>query len=110
MVGYVEGLPVACGGWRLRSAGPDPQLRDGDVELKRMFVADEHRGRGYARLLLAELEGAARDAGGLRIVLESGIRQPEAIALYLSSGYEAMARFGMYRDSEDSLCFTKPLT
>src|SRR5882757_3662102 len=40
MVGYVEGLPVVCGGWRLRSAGPDPQLRHGDVELKRMYVTD----------------------------------------------------------------------
>lgn len=110
MVGYVDGRPVVCGGWRLRRAGSDPQLRDGDVELKRMYVADGHRGRGYARLLLAELERAARDAGGLRIVLETGTLQPEAVALYGSSGYEAMPRFGMYRDSEESLCFAKPLS
>ena len=109
MVGYVDGAPVVCGGWRLRCAGADPRLRDGDVELKRMFVPGQHRGRGYARLLLAELERAATDAGGLRIVLETGTKQPEAIALYLSSGYEAMPRFGVYRDSEDSLCFCKPL-
>jgi GNAT superfamily N-acetyltransferase len=110
MVGYVDGVPVTCGGWRLRSAGADPQLRDGDVELKRMFVADSHRGRGYARLLLAELERAAAEAGGVRIVLETGTRQPEAVALYLSSGYGPMPRFGLYRDSEDSLCLSKHLT
>lgn len=109
LVGYVEGVPVVCGGWRLRSAGTDPQLRDGDVELKRMYVVDTHRGRGHARRLLAELERAAREAGGLRIVLETGTLQPEAVALYLSSGYEPMPRFGLYRDSEESLCFTKPL-
>jgi GNAT superfamily N-acetyltransferase len=109
LVGYVDGEPVVCGGWRLRSAGPDPQLRDGDVELKRMFVPEAHRGRGYARLLLAQLERAAVEAGGSRVVLETGTRQPEAIALYRSSGYRPMPRFGLYRDSEDSLCFSKPL-
>ena len=109
MVGYLEARPVVCGGWRLRSAGPDPQLRDGDVELKRMYVVEDQRGRGHARRLLAELERAATDAGGRRIVLETGTRQPEAVALYRSSGYEPMPRFGVYRDSEDSLCFTKPL-
>lgn len=109
LVGYASGLPVVCGGWRLRRAGSDPQLRDGDVELKRMYVMDGHRGRGYARLLLAELERAAVAAGGLRIVLETGTLQPEAVALYRSSGYRPMPRFGVYRDSEDSLCFTKPL-
>src|SRR5581483_430810 len=107
MVGYVEGRPVVCGGWRLRSAGTDPQLRDGDVELKRMYVEDGHRGRGYARVLLAELERAAAAAGGLRVVLETGTRQPEAVGLYRSSGYRPMPRFGVYRDSEDSLCFAK---
>lgn len=109
VVGYADGHPVVCGGWRLRSAVADPRLRDGDVELKRMFVHDGYRGRGYARLLLAGLERTARESGGLRIVLETGTRQPEAIALYLSSGYRAMPRFGVHRDSEDSLCFTKAL-
>ena len=109
LVGYASGLPVVCGGWRIRRAGSDPQLRDGDVELKRMYVMDGHRGRGYARLLLAELERAAVAAGGLRIVLETGTLQPEAVVLYRSSGYRPMPRFGVYRDSEDSLCFTKPL-
>lgn len=109
MVGYVGGRPVVCGGWRLRSSGTDPRLRDGDVELKRMFVLEEYRGRGHARRLLAELERAASIAGGNRIVLETGTKQPEAIALYRSSGYEPMPRFGVYRDSEHSLCFTKPL-
>lgn len=111
VVGYTADQPILCGGWRLRSAAPDdPELRDGDVELKRMYVVDTFRGRRYARRLLAELERAAAEAGGLRMVLETGTRQPEAIALYRSSGYLEMARFGVYRHAEDSRCFAKPLT
>ena len=59
VVGYVDGAPVACGGWRARDAGPDPELRDGDAEIKRMFVVVAHRGRGFARAVLAELERTA---------------------------------------------------
>lgn len=109
-VGYVAGEPVACGGWRARDAGPaDPSLRDGDAEIKRMFVLLTHRGRGYARTVLAELERTAAVAGRRRAVLETGTQQPEAIALYASADYVPMAKFGVYRHSPDSHCSVKIL-
>jgi GNAT superfamily N-acetyltransferase len=109
VVGYVDAEPVACGGWRERRAGESPVLRDGDAEVKRMYVTAAHRGRGHARAVLAELERTAAAAGLARIVLETGTRQPEAIALYASSGYEPMPAFGHYADEEESRYFTKPL-
>jgi ribosomal protein S18 acetylase RimI-like enzyme len=69
-----------------------------------------HRGRGYARAILAELEQTAAAAGRLRAVLESGTHQPESVTLYRSSGYEPIPAFGQYRDSPNSLFFGKPLT
>jgi ribosomal protein S18 acetylase RimI-like enzyme len=74
-----------------------------------MYVVPEARGRGLARRLLAELEDSARAAGRVRMVLETGTEQPEAIALYLSSGYTPMPGFGVYRDDERSRCFAKRL-
>ncbi|MBW0117253.1 GNAT family N-acetyltransferase [Pseudonocardia abyssalis] len=109
LVGYVDGSAVASGGWRARDAGEDPELRDGDAELKRMYVSAEHRGRGYARAVLAELERTAAAAGRVRTVLETGTKQPEALALYAREGYEPMPNFGIYRCEPDSRCFAKPL-
>lgn len=109
VVGYLAGRPVASGGWRLREAGSDPELRAGDAEIKRMYVADAHRGRGFARLVLADLEAAAAAAGCRRVVLETGSRQPEAIALYRGAGYLPIAPFGVYREHPSCRCFAKPL-
>lgn len=64
VVGYVDGAALACGGWRARAAVPaDPELCDGDSEIKRMFVAPAHRGHGHARTVLADLERASAAAG-----------------------------------------------
>jgi len=124
LVGYADGLPVTCGGWRLHRAAPrdgaeerppreggleEPAPRDGDAELKRMYVVPAVRGRGFARRLLAELERTASVAGARRMVLETGTRQPEAIALYRSSGYRPLPKFGIYREAPGSRCFAKPL-
>ncbi|MET7637457.1 GNAT family N-acetyltransferase [Streptomyces sp. NPDC005438] len=103
-----EGRPVATGGWRViedEAEGYSP----GDAEIKRMFVTAEARGRGLARRLLAALEEDARRAGRTRMVLETGLEQPEAIALYESSGYQPTKPFGFYRDYEDSRHYAKPL-
>lgn len=109
VVGYVDGEPVAAGGFRVRSAGGDPELRDGDAEIKRMYVADAHRGRGFARAVLAELERAAAAMGCRRAVLETGTRQPEAISLYRSAGYALIRPFGLYREHAGCCCFAKRL-
>ncbi|MFD5378714.1 GNAT family N-acetyltransferase [Streptomyces griseoincarnatus] len=102
------GVPVASGGWRVQDANEEGN-RDGDAELKRMYVVEEMRGRGLARRILAALEEDARAAGRVRMVLETGTKQPEAIALYTSSGYEPCEKFGYYRFHEDSRCYAKNL-
>ena len=109
LIAYDEaGVPVASGGWRVQDAN-DEGNRDGDAELKRMYVIEQMRGRGLARRILAALEEDARAAGRVRMVLETGTKQPEAIALYTSSGYEPCEKFGYYRFHEDSLCYAKKL-
>lgn len=108
LVGYAGGLPVACGGWRAHD-GPAPDFEVGDAEVKRMYVVPSARGRGHARAILAELERTAADAGRLRIVLETGTAQPEAMALYTSAGYVPVRNFSRYRDSPTSRCFGKPI-
>ncbi|MFE3070893.1 GNAT family N-acetyltransferase [Streptomyces sp. NPDC059247] len=103
-----EGRPVATGGWRTQDEN-DAGYANGDAELKRMYVVPGARGLGLARRVLAALESDARATGRVRMVLETGVAQPEAIALYLSSGYEPCAKFGHYRDHPASRCFAKPL-
>jgi GNAT superfamily N-acetyltransferase len=101
--------PVATGGWRCQDEN-DEGYSDGDAELKRMYVIPEARGLGLARRILTALEDDARAAGRIRMVLETGTKQPEAIALYTSAGYEPCAKFGHYREHENSRCFAKPLS
>jgi GNAT superfamily N-acetyltransferase len=108
LVGYVDEVPVATGAWRAYD-GPAPTFRPGDVELKRMYVVESARGHGYARVMLAELERTAAAAGRLRAVLMTGTEQPEAIALYGSSGYTAVPGFGLYKDEPECRCFGKDL-
>lgn len=101
--------PIASGGWRSQDEN-DEGYSDGDAELKRMYVIPEARGLGLARRILAALEADARAAGRVRMVLETGDQQPEAIALYLSAGYALSAKFGHYRFHDSSRCMTKPLS
>lgn len=101
LIGYLDGEPVACGGWRAHG--------DGSAELKRMYVVPGARGRGLARALLAELELTAKRAGYRRLILETGQRQPEAIALYRSSGYTEVAKFGHYAQAPLSVHLGKSL-
>ena len=84
----LDGAPAGCGGWR--------NLGDRRAEIKRMFTVAEYRNRGVARAVLAELERTAAAAGIDELVLETGTVQPEAIALYESSGYRPIDGFGYY--------------
>lgn len=109
LVGYLDGAASAMGGWRARA--PEGEvLRVGDAEIKRMYVVRAARGRGLSRLMLAELERTAREAGHKRMVLETGIMQPEAIALYTSSGYTPMPEFGAYAGDAYSRHYCRELT
>jgi GNAT superfamily N-acetyltransferase len=102
LVAAIDGVPVGCGGWR--------NLGDGRAEIKRMFTAAGHRNRGVARAVLAELERTAAAAGIEELVLETGTVQPEAIALYESSGYRPIEGFGYYTGRPLSRSFGKRVT
>ena len=103
LVAYLDGQPVGCGGWR--SHGDDGET----AELKRMYTAPAARGRGVARAVLAAVEHSAREQGRKRIILECGDKQPEAIAMYTSAGYERIPNFGFYQDAPGCLSYGRPL-
>ncbi len=91
-----DGTAVGCGA--LRALG-------GDVaEVKRMYVVPAARGRGVSKRLLAGLEDAARSRGWTTLRLETGPRQPEAIALYEGAGYRPIPAFGAYVWAPDAGC------
>ncbi len=105
LVGYDDGRPLVTGAWR---RSPERALGGTSaVELKRMYVVPEARGRGLARQVLAELERTAVEAGHDVAVLETGLRQPEAISLYLSEGYVEIPGFGYYCGADLSRCYAK---
>lgn len=99
------GEPVGTGliRWSPYDTGP------GSVEVKRLYVRPEHRGHGHSRVIMGALEATARRAGAVRIVLETGTQQPEAIALYEGLGYARIKPYGAYKDAPDSVCFAQPL-
>ena len=100
VVGYLDGTPVACGGWHALGA---------DAEIRRMYVSHAARRRGFARAILAELERTALAAGHRRMILETGTVLPEAMALYRSAGYTDIAPFGYYADAPLSVHLGKRL-
>jgi GNAT superfamily N-acetyltransferase len=87
--------------------GAIKRFDDDSMEVKRMFVQPGHRGKGVAKGILAELEKWAFELGFSRCVLETGKRQTEAIALYLSCGYQVIPNYGQYIGMENSVCFEK---
>lgn len=93
---------VPVGHAALRWAGPD-------LELKRMFVAPSHRGRGVSTALLAAVEEVARELGGRRVILQAGDRQPDAVRLYERAGYTRIPIFPPYEVLAFSICMEKAL-
>ena len=100
LVAVLGDEPIGCAGLRRHGS---------DAEVKRMFVRIEHRRRGHARRMLAELERWAAGHDYTRVVLETGLAQPEAIALYEAVGYQAVEGFGHYRDHPSSRSYAKDL-
>jgi len=103
LVARVDGAPVGCGAVR--------RLDDHNAELKRMYVVPSLRGRGVGRALLAALEAEARALGADRLVLETGVRQTAALALYRRAGFVDIPPYGEYAASADtSVCLAKGLS
>ncbi|HJQ01206.1 MAG TPA: GNAT family N-acetyltransferase [Jatrophihabitans sp.] len=99
-VGYQDRRPVVMGGWRLRDPDdPHTGWAAPAAEIKRMYVVAAARGAGFARQMLAFLERTAGTRGARWLLLETGSKQPEAIALYRSAGYQDVPPFGHYAEA-----------
>ena len=81
-----------------------------EIELKRLIVLAAARGKGAATALLAEGEQVAREQGAHRLILQTGDKQPEAVALYRKTGWEQIPVYTPYAETMPwSFCFAKTL-
>lgn len=101
VVFYSDETPIGCGAFKY--------FKEGSVEIKRMYVLPEYRGKGIASKLLKTLEEWAKELNFNYCVLETGLRQPEAIALYKKNGYQITENYPPYEEMDNSVCFKKPL-
>lgn len=99
VVAYENEEAVGCGAFKEYSADA--------AEIKRMFVRPKNRGRGIAGKILTELETWAKELNFAECVLETGVKQAEAIRLYQKSGYEKIPSYGQYLNVENSVCMRK---
>ena len=102
VVAYLDENPVGCGAIK--------EYSDGVTEVKRMFTNPDLRGKGIASTVLKELEKWAAELSYSLCILETGIKQPEAIALYTKNSYHRIPNYGQYEGVLDSVCFEKVLT
>lgn len=98
---YQEGEAVSCGALK--------EFTLDTMEVKRMFTKREYRGKGYAAMVLQELEKWAKELQYSRCILETGVRQPDAIALYKKKDYDLIPNYGQYAGVKNSLCFGKTI-
>lgn len=101
IVAFIGDVAVSCGAMK--------EIEPGTMEIKRMFTLPEYRGKRIATKVLAELETWGLELGFDRFVLETGKKQPEAIALYTHCGYAVIPNYGQYAGVENSICFEKML-
>ncbi|RBQ04880.1 GNAT family N-acetyltransferase [Pedobacter miscanthi] len=101
IVAYQNNVPVACGAIKPFSGH--------EAEVKRMFVHPDYRKQGIAAKIVTELENWANELGFTAIVLETGKKQPEAIALYQKIGYRITPNYGQYIGVDNSVCMVKAL-
>lgn len=99
LIAYLHNEPVACGAFKAYDSSI--------VEIKRMFVLPEYRGKGIAGQVLKELERWASEELYKSCILETGKKQPEAIRLYEKSGYRLIPNYGQYTGIENSVCMQK---
>jgi len=98
---YKNDIAIGCGAMK--------EFAENTMEVKRMYTVTESRGKGIATNILRELENWAAELSYKKCVLETGKRQPEAIALYKKNGYEIISNYGQYVGIENSVCFEKAL-
>lgn len=101
LVAYEDGEPAGCGA--IKEYAPDT------MEVKRMFVVPAHRRKGIAENVLKELESWAAELSYRKCILETSLKQQEAIGLYRKKGYRLIPNFGQYAGVENSICFVKQI-
>jgi putative acetyltransferase len=101
LVARRDGVPLGCGGLRF--------LEPGEAEVKRMYVVPAARGTGVSTAVLRALEDHAVAHGITRLLLETGVRQPDAIRFYEREGYEPIPAFGAYADDPLARCYARLL-
>ena len=101
IVAYENNVPVGCGAIK--------EYASDTMEVKRMYVNEDKRGKGIASTVLNELEYWTLELNYKKCLLETGKNQPEAIGLYKKNGYKIVANYGQYEKVENSVCFEKIL-
>lgn len=101
VVAYYNDIPVGSGAIK--------EYDISTIEIKRMFVKDEYRSKGIATKVLIELELWAEELGCNKCILETGIKQPEAIRLYTKNNYKVIPNYGQYAGVVNSVCMEKVL-
>ena len=101
IIAYENELPIACGAIK--------QFSENTMEVKRMYILAPYRGKGTASGVLIQLEKWAAEMNYSHCILETGIRQPDAIRLYKKNGYLPIPNYGQYAGVENSRCFEKKL-
>ena len=101
LVCYNNLSAIGCGAFR--------EIDEKTVEIKRMYVLPDFRGKGIASEILLELEKWASEQKYTKTILETGINQPEAIAMYTKLGYTIIENYGHYKGMQNSICMSKNL-
>ncbi len=99
VVVFKDNMPISCGAIK--------EFNKATMEVKRMYTLPEFRGKGMASIVLGELEKWTSELGYTKCILETGIKQPEAIQLYEKNSYQLIPNYGQYADVESSRCFEK---
>ncbi len=101
VLAYENENPVGCGAIK--------KYETDVMEVKRMFVPHEFRGKGIGKLILSELENWAKELGYQKTILETGKDMEDAVGLYQKSDYQIIPNYDPYKEVETSICFEKIL-
>ena len=101
IVMYTQETPIGCGAIK--------QYNTETVEIKRMYVSQQHQGKNLGNIILDALEIWAKELGNKRCILETGTMLPEAIRFYEKNNYQRIPNYDQYIGVEESVCFEKIL-
>lgn len=101
LIAYQYSEPIGCGAIK--------RYNHDTMEVKRMYVKEGYRGSGIATTILQALEAWSKELNYHTCILETGIKQPEAIRLYTKNNYQIFPNYGQYQDVQESICFKKEL-